>query len=500
MTKGAISHAALTQEIFVPPISDLHLLSRMAGWSVFRGLNLAEGFTDIIQGTEECKTYPDDGSCPFFLDNERAVCDCSWNDPHGTTCQRYNDPRSRQRQYYACQAQDADPDTGARSSTSFPAVDNEPSSTLWWNDTANMPGYSNETLVQGYTTVFDRTRIMSASAVVGVPLYNYRLGGSKKHLGMYIGWEADGMIGGYGGCESAFAHFSHFRSTPENGASKISPRLCPLWKYGYDARCRGWYDEGKRSESLHLTAPYVFAATREVANSVTFPLVDPDSGEHVGQTLIDFFPDGIEHSSTADDRHQNGFIMIVTPESDALGGDTLAGPGYSWGSTSPPIEELVMPCDEPSSTNRRRFEAVLLKSMKEGDSNETTFRRRVFVRDGDTLTCEKAEETLFIAYRPITLRELYPLRHDEFHRGVNVSDILMGSLGYVVPTGDLAAPFDAIEDQVESDINKSISILIGLIAATAAIVTIVLGKVSHCLFGYKAVVAQPDISPYVDDR
>jgi len=487
VTESAASHAALTQEIFVPLISDLHLLTRITGWLAFRGVVMAASFSDMTQGTEECKTFPNNGSCPFFLDPNRASCDCRWNDPHATTCQTYDNPRARQKQHFSGQAQDADPETGARTITSFPAVDYSPSSTLWWDDTTNMPGYSNGTLAQGYATVFDRTRVMSATSTVSVALYNYRVGGSnRKHLGIYIGWEADGMLSGYGGCGHVYAHYSHFRSTPENGASKISPELCPLWKYGYDSRCRGWYDEGKRANGLHLTAPYVFAATKEVANSVTFPLVDPETGAHVGQTLLDFLPVGLPYAATADNRHTNGFFILVTPESDALGGDTLTGHGYSWGSSSPRIQDLVMPCDKPSSENRRLFEMTLLASMKEGNSNETSFRRQAFVRDGETLTCrEGKEESMFIAIRPIAIRESKPLRHDDFARGVNASDVHMGFLWYVVPKEDLAAPFKAIEDQVDDDINRSISIFIGLIAATAAIVTGILATVSDvwvCFF------------------
>ena len=487
---AAVSHAALTEKIFVPPIGDLHLLSRIAGWLIFGGVNQSSSFTDMNQGTEECKTFPDDDSCGFFLDPERASCDCRWEDPFATACQNYTNWRMRQKPYYACQAHDADPATGARNATSFPLVDYSPSSTLWWNDTSKMPGYSNSTLVQGYATVFDRTRVMSAMAAVIMPLYNYLIGSThEKHLGIYIGFEADGMLAGYSGCNHNYSNYAHFQSTRENGAFKISRKLCPWKKFGYDSRCRGWYDEGKRANGLHLTAPYVFAATKEVANSVTFPLVDPSSGIYVGQTVIDFLPSGIRYVATADARHaSSGFVIIVTPESDALGGDTLAGPGYTIGSrTSPPIQDLVMPCDDPSSRNRRLFDTIVLARMKQGNSNESRFRRRAFIRDSETFACEEGkEETLFVAYRPVVIRETNPLSPDEFARGVKASDITMASLGYVVSIEELTAPFAAIEDQVENDIDRSISILIGLIAATAAIVTLVLAMVSEFEFSASA--------------
>lgn len=223
-----------------------------------------------------------------------------------------------------------------------------------------------------------------------------------------------------------------------------------------------------------------------MANSVTFPLTDPESGQYAGQTLIDFLPSAsLQHAASADDKHsRGGFAMLVTPESDALGGDTLAGPGYSMGGPSPPIQDLVVPCDPPESKNRIFFEEVILGKMKAGDSNETTFRRRAFVRNEDTgeVTCDESkDEKMFIVYRPITIQESFPVKPTDFSRGVNVSDVLMASLGYVIPAEDVDASFQAIEDQVDEDIDRSISILIGLIATTAAIATLVLAKVRLCV-------------------
>ena len=141
--KGAVAHAVLTQEIFNPPIMDLHLLTRMASWLTFGGLDMSSSFPTMEQGTEECKTFPNDGSCPFFADPGRVICDCSWKDSHDTPCQEYSNSRFLQKQHFAVQAQDAD-ETGARVSTSYPAVDFSPSETLWWDDITKMPGYSND--------------------------------------------------------------------------------------------------------------------------------------------------------------------------------------------------------------------------------------------------------------------------------------------------------------------------------------------------------------------
>ena len=261
----------------------------------------------------------------------------------------------------------------------------------------------------------------------------------------------------------------------------ISLKLCPLGKYGYDARCRGWYDEGKRADSLHLTAPYELASTRDIAIGVTFPLVDASSGAHIGQTLIDFFPDGLQEVTGKHtyDHHPESFTILITPKKNALGGDTLAGPGYAMGSRSPPIQKLVMPCDDQSSENRQHFDTDVLAGLKRGKLGNNTFRRRAFVRNGDNVTCSEAEESLFISYAPVVIRSPKPLRSDDFARGVNVSKILMGSLGIAVPTEVLSAPFAFIEDQATDEINDSTALLVGLIAASATITTIILAIVSR---------------------
>jgi hypothetical protein len=330
---------------------------------------------------------------------------------------------------------------------------------------------------------------MSAMATVNVPLYNYRGARRRKHLGMFVGFEADGMLAGYSGCDYSYAHFSHFQSTTANGASVISPNLCPLEKYGYDSRCRGWYKDGKLADTLHLTSPYVFALTGKVVTSMTFPLVDPSSGEHVGQTLLDFRPEGLlEVTEVGDnhtfDRRPYSFTILVTPSSDALGGDTLAGPGYAMGSTSPPIQSLVMPCDDPSSQNRRYFDENVLAAMKQNRSDSGKFNRRAFVRNDDEVTCAATEESMFISYAPVAIQSSKPVRSDDFARGVNVSEILMASLGIVVPAEDLSAPFAFIENKTSDTINGSTTLFIGLIAATAAITIVILAIVSRDAFRF----------------
>jgi hypothetical protein len=470
-------HAAFAKEIFVNTVGDFHLFNRVVSWLLFGGLKQTDSFTEMVQATEECKSSPASRSCNFFVDRTRSLCDCRWNDFRGNnSCQNYEDSRARQNLFFAGQAQDADSITGSRISTSYPDVDYSPSSTLWWNDTTRMPGSPTNSTPwqQSYATVYDRTRVMSATSVVNIPLYNYHRS-HRKHLGIYVGFEADGMKIGYGGCDHSFAEYSHFQSTEANGAAKIRPNLCPLGKYGYDTRCRPWFEEGRLAGTIHLTAPYIFQGTNQVANSLTFSLVDSQSETYVGQTVIDFFPEALEDVTESNNRHQNGFIVLVTPTSDVFDSDTLAGPGYSLGDTSPPIQDLVLPCDDESSQNRLYFDMNVLAAMKRGSSGEMTFDRQIIKPD---MSCSKKNETMFISFAPVTIRAAHPVRSNDYTRGVNVSEVLVGSLGYIVPTNDLIAPYTFIEARVERYISRSAAILVGLIAGTAVITTVILTRVS----------------------
>jgi hypothetical protein len=58
----------------------------------------------------------------------------------------------------------------------------------------------------------------------------------------------------------------------------------------------------------------------------------------------------------------------------------------------------------------------------------------------------------------------------------------MGSFGIVIPTEDLSAPFAFIESQAGDAIDGSTALFIGLIAATAAIATVMLAIVSRDAF------------------
>jgi hypothetical protein len=280
--------ALQTSAVMEKASRDTHLLTRFASWFYFGGLNISGSFTDMIEGAEECKTAPSAEACEWQKD---FPCDCDWNDisvrGKQDACKQYSPGESRALQKLHFEAQSQDVDTnGSRESTSYPEVAQYPNTTAWWDNITSLP-QANDTSTR-YDTTYDRVQIMAALSSIIIPLYNYDTSNDKM-FGLYIGFEADGMMAGYRGCDEGFVSYPFWVSSEENGAAKLRPELCPLGKYGYDARCRSWYADGKNkvtggNGTLHLTAPYVFAEGGVVGQSITSPLID--STNYIGQAMI----------------------------------------------------------------------------------------------------------------------------------------------------------------------------------------------------------------------
>lgn len=319
---AASARADFAEEVMTESVRDLHLHSRFASWLLFGGIEFSGSLTELDDSSEECKAALPNRSCSFFNDNTRSPCDCNWKNFQGFTCEVYeNSARTLQKRSYSGQAHDADIVTGDRNSTTYPKVDFQPEATLWWNNFSAMPGFSQ---APGWQSTYGRVHLLSAMAVVEFPIFNYEavLTRLSRHIGIHVGLEADGMIMGYDGCEYSYAQHAHFQSSAENRAFEVRGDLCPQGKFGYDSRCRDWYASGKAG--IHITPPYIFAGTQRVACSVTSPLFGPDE-EYVGQSLIDFVPQAIYSALqiTVTKITGRGFAIVITPDNDALGGDTV---------------------------------------------------------------------------------------------------------------------------------------------------------------------------------
>jgi len=460
----AFLRAIYAEELIKKPISDLHVLSRIAGWLFFGALERSDSFTTLVTGTEDCKAYMPDATytCPFLLNTSLAPCDCSWNNPSGVECQIYEDIDSRylQRLFYSGQSQDVD-ELGTRRNTSYPAVAATPTATSFWNNVNATPGSSIGKNASGYTTTYDRLRVVSALSVIQIPLHNYYLT-DQNQLGTYIGFDADGMLTGYAGCDYSQTGYASWRSDDASLAYLINPDLCPKGKYGYDSRCREWYDDGKKSAlsgmPLHISPPYVFASNSFVGLSSTLPLIDPSTGEYVGTVMIDFLPqsiiDSLASPNTRIGQGTDGFPILVTPFKDVSGANTVVGPGFHLDGPGKAIDEVVLPNDGPNSQLRVNFREYVLPYLNGGEANVTSFQRR---------DSRGEEETIHIAYVPIMTKVYKPIDPRDFSRGVNVTSSMVFALGIAIPETDLALPFTRIIQSVNQDISKAFAILISLI-------------------------------------
>ena len=474
---AASLRASLAERVLTEPLRDLHLLTRFTGWLLFDAIIRSDSFSNLeMEFVEECKDHPaDDESCPFYSNSSRSPCDCKWEDPWNRQCRDFEmETRRLQTLWFLSQARDFDSRTGNRNrSLTYPPFDVSPKTTTWWTNASKLPGASQGSAASGYERAYDRLRVSSAMSAVSMPIYNYvtidRLNLAHSSMSSYIYFEADGMNIGYSGCNYDSARYAHFESTTVNGAYAVNPDLCPLGKFGYDPRCRGWYAAGKEraleGDPIYLTPPYNFAAVTDVGTSAVSPLIDPRSREFIGLTLIDFSPlqmlNGLNQTNSY-------FYFVISPSTSASD-DTIIGPGHDIGDDPAAIADVILPLDALDSKNRDDFANVIYE-MKEGQSGEVLFTRKS-AENG-------AEEKIMLAYAPVYARTLSPARPDDFARGSNSSRMLLYSVAVARLETTLAKPFTEIEGYIREDLGMIAIVYFSLVIVVSLICVIVTARVS----------------------
>mmetsp|Transcript_18225 Transcript_18225/g.39386 ORF Transcript_18225/g.39386 Transcript_18225/m.39386 type:complete len:1769 (-) Transcript_18225:63-5369(-) len=454
---------------------DNHLLMRFSSWLLFGSITLSGSFTEVIEGAEECKMAPSGSECEWGRD---FSCDCGWNDftvrGKENACTKYPPGMSRPMQnvYFEAQSQDVDP-SGFRYSTSFPEVALYPNTTAWWDNITVLPQATNvEYARPTYGTPYDRVKTISALSTVFIPLYNYDKSNNKP-LALYIAFEADGMFAGYMGCDKNFVNYPFWRSTEDNRAAELRPELCPLGKYGYDPRCRGWYAGGRSNATLggalHITPPYLFSQSGGggvVGQSITSPLVDPQSNQHVGQVLIDFLPESIfrELESGNTKLSEGGFPIMITPARDILGHDTVVGPGFSLKEGGKAIEDLLLADDA--------FD-LILQEMKAGKRGNGTFSAVIGNR----------HEQFEITYAPVIVRSYYPLNSSDIASGVKNETTLVYSLALVETDHGILSSFRSIEANASKTVNICLGVLSALIFVSIILIVYIAFRVTTSMTG-----------------
>ncbi|KAG7351000.1 Cache domain containing protein [Nitzschia inconspicua] len=472
LMRSAHLKARYAEQVMSGSIRDLHLLTRMAGWLLFGAVGRSDSFTEVeMEFVEECKVFSSNQVCPYEADEFRTPCPCEWNDPWERECQEPpRDPRSLQRLFFMCQRRDYDPITGERnSSQSFPTTDYSPETTAWWTNPNELPGSTSGPKAAGYNTTYDRLRVISALSAVSLPLYNYVNNSSKANsrtsMSSYIAYEADGSFLGYAGCNYDFARYARFQSSAENGAFLVNGDLCPEGKFGYDPRCRDWYAAARTQtldsgETVYVTPPYKYATADDIGNTAVSSLLDPNSGDFVGTTLIDFSTNEIYQFLN---RSSAGFYAVVT----AKGTDQSNLVSNMSGNPESVVSGFLA-YDEADSNNVRRFEDVLAE-MKTGGKKSGSLTRTN--EDGRT-------QNLFYSYCPVIFRELKPIQPGDFTRGVELSHVALYSLILAEVEEHLHSKFDAVSYGIQSDLKLTNVIFLVVTAVITLICILVTARIS----------------------
>ena len=470
------------EQIFTEPLRDLHVISRITGWLLFGAVNRSSSFTDMeMNKVEDCKFYPDLDECPFQTDNSRSPCACEWNDPwFNRQCSNTpppSNPRDIQEttMWYINQNRDHNITTGDRNnSLSYPTYDYSPETTSWWTDPDAMPGSNKSSDAEGYLTVYDRLRVGSAAATAIFPVYNAgedaRGSGGLSTTAMsgYISFEADGAFIGYAGCNYDTAAYSQFSSTDANKAYIINPDLCPKGKFGYDPRCRTWYADSKRealnnNDLLYISPPYEFATTDYVMNTAVSALIDPTSGEYVGNVLIDF--SSSEINNIVED-NRNEFFAVILPNTTK---NVVASSELDDNATPESIFNLMIPFDPPDSVNREHFSSIVDDMEKGGEGHDCDLNRTN--KDG-------VQEEYCYAYLPIYNRELKPVQPDDYSRGAEYSEQLLYSMIMFEKKEELYYEYRMRSEYIENSLESTFTVYFITTSLIALICIVVTATVS----------------------
>eukprot|EP00536_Pseudo-nitzschia_multiseries_P012093 jgi/Psemu1/244263/estExt_Genewise1.C_4430009 len=462
------------EQVFEEPLRDLHVISRMSGWLLFGAVNRSDSFTDSeMNFVEECKFYENTQECPFESNNTRSPCACEWNDPWDRTCEiesshnwtSGSDPRYMQKLWYVNQIRNA--------SEVYPAVDFSPESTSWYTEPDQMQGSNEGNSAKGYLTMYERLRVSSALSTVIFPIYNHGSDARANEppasaISGYIAFDADGAYYGYSGCNYDAARYSQFQSSDSNKASKVRPDLCPLGKFGYDPRCRPWYDNTKKlaldqDDAVYIAPPYKFATVDEIGNTAVSALIDPKTGEFVGSTLIDF---STPHIGNIVKKSKAQAYAVIIPNSTD-GQNMVAWSEYMDKSTPQPIVDLLMHHNFLNSTNVDNFKKIVEDMENEGEGASCDLYR----------TSENGLLRQFcFVYAPLYHRELRPAKSDDFGRGATASIEFLYSMILIQERSELSAEFiqrsQAIDQELENAANiffivtLALTILFVIVAAT----------------------------------
>lgn len=216
-----------------------------------------------------------------------------------------------------------------------------------------------------------------------------------------------------------------------------------------------------------MTSPYLFANSKVVAQSCTSPLVDPNTNEYVGQTLIDFVSTAIIDSLNAKNTPlaEGGFAILITLKRGASLADTVIGPNFSGiVNESKPIEKVIFPfsndCFGSNCGGLDEFTDIL-SHMRAGGSGRREF---------SMVSASGSVEKMHIAFHPVDVKRLRPVNSSDFSRGIENSKYVIYSLALTETESALLEPFKETESEIRRQIRVAIAILSIVIVFSACFV------------------------------
>ena len=189
------------------------------------------------------------------------------------------------------------------------------------------------------------------------------------------------------------------------------------------------------------------------------------TSELVAVAELDFLPEAFTNALHANNtvigKGDRGFPFVITATTDIFGGNTILGPDYDL-SVDGPMSILDVVDPEHDSEQSRDKLKETIASMQSGEIGNTTF-----VRENGGKT-----ETIFLSYSPVSVRVLHPLDPRNFSAGSTWSYTLVYSLGIAVAERDLFLRYEAVEKEVDRqlDIARSVSIAAMVLIAVQFII------------------------------
>ena len=468
---------------------DLHLVSRFVGWVYSGALATNGAFTTLKTSADVCKDYTSGSDpCPAV---GIQTCDCAWRDPWTDTCTNERPGRSRLSQKVFFEGLNEDVDQfGNRNGTSFPAIATSPQTTSFWTDITTVPGYGNTDGDGGaarpdMNTTFGRLSGLSMLSTIFMPLYNYdsteTIKGSRSR-GILIGFEADGMVGGYQGCNNQHSYGASFQSNPDNRAAEWNSDVCPTGKYGFDVRCTRWYADTKSSWENGNNGITITPKDNEGEGvSVSIPMVDRSSGEFRGAIKADMSLGPV--NSMIDPRKiyvdKDGAVLVLsTTAIDPRVPDVIAGWKYETiiGNTS--AEEVVMGdrdvCDDifdySKGCERRNAFHDILRRAKDGRSLQEIFRRTSAV-DGRLTTTN-------MACAPVNLPTMIQSEPSNLTGGSKLVDTTPLAISLIQTDAGLRQVFTGGSGVIAPAARNALIIMLSLVIVVVLIVVVVVAEVT----------------------